>query len=804
MKKFLLLSLLVSALWAEDSLNNIFGVERLSCSAPLGSGTVVLTWLAPENIDAEGIRILRDGVEIETLELTATTFTDRPGLTEGEVREATYSVGTYGGSQGDSCPPQFCRAIFVNGNTLTDLVLKLQMNGDGKDTAPQAPDPFTPAPEGNDATLNGEITFTARGSGEAASFDTDGEAMILGKPADFDFGAETDFTISLLVRIDDLPAAQQVIAGNQDTSNSINPGWSLAANPDGSWQWNLADGLTSAEFVSDANLLSDGDWHHLLVVHDRDQSATLYFDGQQVGEVAIDQIGNIDSLPTGIATDGTLSRSSFIGGIDEVEIWRRRLIPAEISLIETGLAIHVCPANFQAAIDAPRSLDSVNLTWTSPRNIDLTGYEILRDTEVIATLGIEETHFFDAPPSGGETSYTLRSLGPDARLCSDLNAEVTLRSRLQDGLQAFLRFEGDTIDDSGQGNDGTLSGDPSYVTGIIGQSLSFDDLVETKEYVELGSPEGLTFGEDTDFTVSVWVLNEDGFPDRTHLGGSANDPAIIGNKDSRLNSNQGWHIGAGNNRRWQWSFSDGSTTRTFQSGSNTLSDNEWHHLLVVHDRDGLATFYKNGQEIGSRDISSIESIDSGFPTAIATDGSLGGNGAGNSGSSSWFHGQIDEVRIWNRALSASEIMEVYREDSAYLDWRVEQFEDTADGDPSADPDFDGIPNLLHFAMSNDPVGSFLSHRPRVKSKIRFPQITYRRRRGGFGTAGVNYRVSGLTYEVEQTSQLDATDWESGPLLFEPVGEPVVLSETFEEVTVRSTTPVPEGEQRFLRLRVRQR
>ena len=78
-------------------------------------------------------------------------------------------------------------------------------------------------------------------------------------------------------------------------------------------------------------------------------------------------------------------------------------------------------------------------------------------------------------------------------------------------------------------------------------------------------------------------------------------------------------------------------------GGDTLIDGRWHHYAVTFDRDGQAIAYLDGRSIGTHDIRERQ-------------GSLGTNktlliGTGDVP----FEGQIDDLRLYRRVLSADEI-----------------------------------------------------------------------------------------------------------------------------------------------------
>ena len=72
---------------------------------------------------------------------------------------------------------------------------------------------------------------------------------------------------------------------------------------------------------------------------------------------------------------------------------------------------------------------------------------------------------------------------------------------------------------------------------------------------------------------------------------------------------------------------------------------------MSHDRDGDARFYQDGALLGVRSIAGQGNIDSGLPTAIGQDGTLSYRPS--------LEASQDAARIWRRALSDSEVSDLY-------------------------------------------------------------------------------------------------------------------------------------------------
>jgi hypothetical protein len=203
---------------------------------------------------------------------------------------------------------------------------------------------------------------------------------------------------------------------------------------------------------------------------------------------------------------------------------------------------------------------------------------------------------------------------------------------LTDGLVAYWPLDetsGNRAGDvSGRGRHGTLNG-PTWAANDTSSrfanpgTLAFDGV---DDYVTLPSATelGLT---NRSFTVAARIFgNNLGSGDRTILG-----------TDARTN-NQGLHLVIRNGKPHMGFFGNDTTANA------TLSANRWYHLVWRYDlATGTQAIYIDGQ---------LDRITSGRAPFQGT-GTLfmGRWGGGN-----YFNGRIDDVRIYDRALSAADIM----------------------------------------------------------------------------------------------------------------------------------------------------
>lgn len=238
------------------------------------------------------------------------------------------------------------------------------------------------------------------------------------------------------------------------------------------------------------------------------------------------------------------------------------------------------------------------------------------------------------------------------------------------GSWSFDEGTGSTAhDSSGNGNDGTLINmDTSscWVDGISGTALSFDGM---DDYVEVTADTSLDL---TSFTITTWFkideLPEDGEPSR----------CILTKGESQINGNANYGMYIVHDSTWDW----GSGAR-LMCRFETASD--WDYRLVSDDSLDSSyvgkfvhvactlygdnwKLYIDGQEVATsmyKGYTEISNLDGEIPSTASAPLYIGawfsssGDGIGNDEMMDFFSGIVDEVRIYNRALSEDEIKDLY-------------------------------------------------------------------------------------------------------------------------------------------------
>jgi hypothetical protein len=183
------------------------------------------------------------------------------------------------------------------------------------------------------------------------------------------------------------------------------------------------------------------------------------------------------------------------------------------------------------------------------------------------------------------------------------------------------------VTDSWGDNDGTDNTSAGFVDGVYGQSKDFN--LTNNDHVDIGN---FGFGIGTTFTISAW-FNPDDLSNPGH--------SIIGKFDGTDDQIQ-LYARDDNDVVFQLGHSGGNQLSGV--GGNISIDN-WYHAVAIYKSDPPSVeLYFNG---------SLVDTDSGTPDDFDTSANL--TIGSNSGTNNYFDGQIDDVRIYDRALTPIEV-----------------------------------------------------------------------------------------------------------------------------------------------------
>ena len=232
---------------------------------------------------------------------------------------------------------------------------------------------------------------------------------------------------------------------------------------------------------------------------------------------------------------------------------------------------------------------------------------------------------------------------------------VVQSSAVTDGLVAYYPFNGNALDVSGSGNDGILSG-PSPSTDRFGNSASAYRFDGIDDFIELPNSQDLypvAGGEDR--TYSVWISGEGSDPFQNHI--------ISKYHDSSTGDSSHFFVGTSRDLGPQTTPNITGIGIDVYRPNASLS-NDWNHLVVSYrGADGRVQSWLNGQLLGVS-FPNPPAVSTNFltlnPQGSTTNRVLLGRieGTMNPG---FARGHIDDLRIYNRALSTTEIFTLLTE-----------------------------------------------------------------------------------------------------------------------------------------------
>jgi hypothetical protein len=221
-----------------------------------------------------------------------------------------------------------------------------------------------------------------------------------------------------------------------------------------------------------------------------------------------------------------------------------------------------------------------------------------------------------------------------------LAACSTVRADLSANLVARYTFAGNADDMSGHGNNGTVYGAALTYDrfGVADGAYSFDGI---NDYIDCGNGSSTLFSSTDNFTLEAWMK---------YSGSSASFNAIAArHNDSRGTFN--YAIGVLDSE-FVLIADQARIDSNWLKSNRTLLADTWYHVFGVYENKSM-TLYINGQQAGSGPFPADGVGDSNARFYIGRTGSWRGWPDNR-----YFNGVIDELAVYNRALTDAEIRDL--------------------------------------------------------------------------------------------------------------------------------------------------
>jgi subtilase family serine protease len=568
----------------------------------------------------------------------------------------------------------------------------------------------------NNGTLMGNVGFVPGEVGQAFSFaGSSSYVSVPNSPLLSSF--TTNITIELWLKANQLT----VNSDWQWLVTKGNSSWRLMATTFANTVTFSATGLSpKADLYGNRNI-NDGQWHHVAGVYDGAEMY-IYVDGTlDVSQPATGKIAQ-NSYPVCLGQNAETIKSSFNGLVDEVSLYNRALTAAEIQTIYVASIGGKCPVppsimtqptnqtvnagsvvtlivsamgmqplNYQWSCNGTNligatnsTLTLVNVQTTNGGNYSVTvvnAYGSIDSSNALLTVltqppsilaePVSQTNYVSmtasfsvtasgTPPLYYQWSYNSTNIAgatnatltlTNVQLTQSGNYTVTITNAygftnsaiavltvvlplpcapVTAGMVSWWQGEGSANDSIGT-NNGTLMGNVGFVPGEVGQAFSF---AGSSGYVSVpNSP--LLSSFTTNITIELWL--------------KANQLTV--------NSDWQWLVTKGNSS-WRLMATTFANTVTFSAtglspkadlyGNRNINDGQWHHVAGVYDGAEMYIYVDGTLDVSQPATGTI--AQNSYPVCL---------GQNAEAINSSFNGLVDEVSLYNRALTAAEIQTIY-------------------------------------------------------------------------------------------------------------------------------------------------
>ncbi len=301
----------------------------------------------------------------------------------------------------------------------------------------------------------------------------------------------------------------------------------------------------------------------------------------------------------------------------------------------TDAALELTPPTAPQGVSVIRQAASNLITWQPVTTSDMAGYMVYRDSDCIGRM-IDTTAFLDnACIDGAEHEYKIKAIDKSGNLSPASSVIITEKSDYK-GLLLHYSFDQTTSDYSENQLDASFFGTASYNTiqkKIGTHSLKFDGV---NNYLLLPS----SVGDMSQATISFWAYNSSSTTARQRF-------FDFGNDDKHY-----MYLTPNNGSSMCLAIRNGDEEQTLTAQKFTTFG--WHHFAVTMpsrdsqaEHDSQVSLYIDGELVASSTDISLR------PSDIHSVRNYVGRS--QSATDPLFKGYLDEFRIYNYALSASEV-----------------------------------------------------------------------------------------------------------------------------------------------------
>ena len=512
-------------------------------------------------------------------------------------------------------------------------------------------------------TNNGATNKSVPGRiGQALTFDGAGDYVDIANQANFNFNQQS-FTVAAWVK--DVTGVG-IVASKGGGSE----GWCFVISNTGlEVLLKSAGGTNEVDYAIGSQPFNDGNWHHVAAVIAFDtvtagnNSVLLYVDGVPISGTNAGNGGppalSSRTVKWGVRdANGTL-QFFFPGKLDDARIYNSGLSASQV-LALYGATTPTPTVTTTAATGVTASGAVLNGS-VNPNGLATNAWFEWGTSPTLATFNTTATQGVGSGTTAQAVTATLSGLSAGTtyyyRAAASSSAGtakgsiVSFNATATPGLVGYWKLDESPAsngtllaDSSGNANAGTLitndGATNKSVPGRIGQALTFDG---AGDYVDIANQANFNFNQQS-FTVAAWVKDVTG----------------VGIVASKGGGSEGWcFVISDTGLEVLLKNSSGTNVVDYAIGSQPFNDGNWHHVAAVIAFDTVTAgnnsvlLYVDGVPISGTNAGN------GGPPALSSRTVKWAVRDANGTLQFFFPGKLDDARIYNSGLSASQVLTLY-------------------------------------------------------------------------------------------------------------------------------------------------
>ena len=405
---------------------------------------------------------------------------------------------------------------------------------------------------------------------------------------------------------------------------------------------------TGGGVIGSANIHNNA-WHFLAATYNAtDQSLRLYVDG-------VLQADSVRSYSNPFTADGDMGMGAmyrdgawkyfYTGLLDEAALYNRALTSSEITQlyskgINKGSYCMLVTSKPQIISEPVRG---VQLGETYTYQVETTGTPDPTYSLLVSPAGMTIHDITGQITWNPSTAGTYNVLVQAMNIAGNTTQPFTVKvvNPCISGLQTYFTLNegtGNITYDDAYFIEGNLVNNPIWATGVEGNGITFNGV---DQYMVFPDDDGLyDWPVGKSFSIELWCRSLE----------TQNDLQVMIGRETAGSTH--WWLGTQSNTGHAAFFLyDAAQNGGGLFGSTSINDNNWHHIVAIRD---AATGYNRLYVDGSLEADTVFTYTTGFSSAADVQVA---NFLRGSDHNYFFDGTIDEIAIYDKGLTAAEIIE---------------------------------------------------------------------------------------------------------------------------------------------------